>query len=195
MPRQKFNFIMVADIVSAPSMTWGRVRSATSPGVNFDTQIMNQYNKKRIIQTKMNYDPVTVEFYDTFDSQFTYLMRNYVKHYYNMDSGLNNRITTEGRSVVNVNFETDLGYTPVVESDRYFFPKIRIIQNGFQNQFRETALINPMLISVSGDTLDYSSSDPVMYTATFQPESIQYFNRSDGFEPDLTIPTTPGSFR
>lgn len=192
MPRQKFNFIIIFDLAIGESITFGRVRTVSTPGVNFDTQIMNQYNKKRVVQTKMNYDPVTVEFYDTYDSQFTYLMRNYVKHYYNMDSGLNRRVTTEGRQVIGLDFETDLGYTPVTENNRYFFPSIRIIQNGYQNQWRETKLINPMMVSVQGDTLDYGSSEAMMFTAVFQPESIQYQNRSDGFQPDLTIPTTPG---
>ena len=132
---------------------------------------MNQYNKKRVVQTRLNYDPITVAFYDTFDSQWHTLMRDYLSHYFNGGTGIGPRANPEGTSTVDPYFETDLGFTP--NAARYFFPSIRIIQNGYRNQYRETKLINPTITTMQGDALDYSDSNPVMYTVTFQPESIQ----------------------
>jgi hypothetical protein len=40
------------------------VKTAKLPGYTFDTAQLNQYNRKRIIQTKIKYDPVSITFHD-----------------------------------------------------------------------------------------------------------------------------------
>lgn len=180
-PRQKYNFTLVIDRHNRPSTTFTRVASVTAPSYSVDTQIMNQYNKKRVIQTKLNYDPITATFYDTYDSQWHTLMRDYLAHYHNGQEGIERRVLLEGNSTVTPNFETDHGFTP--NDVRYFFPKIRIVQTGYRGRFRETTLINPIITSIQGDTLDYSDSNPVMYTVTFQPESVQTFESTGGRVP------------
>jgi hypothetical protein len=170
-PRQKFNFTLILDRVNQGSIVFHRVSNVTLPSYSVDTTMLNQYNKKRVVQTRINYDPITVTFYDTFDNEWHNLMRDYLSHYFNGGEGIDQRTPLEGSSTTNPNFVTDLGFTPNV--DRYFFPRVKIIQNGYRGQFRETVLINPTILNIQGDTLDYSDSNPVMYTVTFQPESVQ----------------------
>jgi hypothetical protein len=170
-PRQKFNFTLVIDRFDRDSTTFTRVSNASAASYSVDTQIMNQYNKKRVIQTRLNYEPITVAFYDTFDNEWHNLMREYLAHYFNGSRGIEHRTNLEGSSTVTPFFATDHGFTP--NADRYFFPSIKIIQNGYRNAYRETKLINPIITNMQGDALDYSDSQPVMYTVTFQPESIQ----------------------
>lgn len=184
-PRQKFNFTLVLSQADGVSLMFTRVSSVTAPGYSFDTQIMNQYNNKRVVQTRLNYDPITVTFYDTFDNQFHDIMRRYIKHYYNGTNGLEARTKLEGTSTVDPTFITDMGFTP--NAARYFFPRISIVQNGLADQHRETVLINPMIINIQGDTLDYSDSQPVMYTVTLQPESIQTLQIQAPFDVDTTV--------
>jgi hypothetical protein len=40
------------------------VKSVKLPSYNFDTHTMNQYNRKRIVQTKIKYDPIDINFHD-----------------------------------------------------------------------------------------------------------------------------------
>lgn len=40
------------------------VKSVKLPSYNFDTHVMNQYNRKRIVQTKIKYDPIDINFHD-----------------------------------------------------------------------------------------------------------------------------------
>jgi len=170
-PRQKFNFSLILDRFDNASTVFTRVSSVTAPSFNVDSVLMNQYNKKRVVQTRLNYDPVTVTFYDTNDNEWHDIMTNYIAHYYNDGNGIARRTTLEGSETVNPLFETDLGYTPT--ADRYYFPKIRINQHGYRNEFREYTLINPIITGIDADTMDYSDSQPVMYSVTFQPESVQ----------------------
>ena len=40
------------------------VKSVKLPSYSFDTHTMNQYNRKRIVQTKIKYDPIDITFHD-----------------------------------------------------------------------------------------------------------------------------------
>jgi hypothetical protein len=167
-PRQKYNFTVLFDRFDGPITEFTRVSSVTAPSYSVDSQIMNQYNKKRVIQTKLNYDPVTVVFYDTYDNEWYTMMRDYLKFHYNSGNGLDPVV--EGSFTTDEYFETAMGFTP--NANRYFFNRMVIVQNGYREQSRETILINPQITNIQGDTLDYSASNPTMYTVTFQPESV-----------------------
>lgn len=182
-PRQKFNFTLQLFLFDQAAITFTRVSSVTAASYSVDGQLLNQYNKKRFVQTRLNYEPITVSFYDTFDNEWHNLMRNYLAFYFNGAEGIESRPGLEGTSTVDPNFVTDLGFT--TNENRYFFPEIRIIQNGYRNRHRVTALKNPHITNIQGDTLDYGDSQPVMYNVTFQPESIQTFDNATQFDDDI----------
>ena len=46
------------------------VQSCDLPSFAFNTQTLNQYNRKRIIQTKVEWNPINIKFYDTRDNKF-----------------------------------------------------------------------------------------------------------------------------
>lgn len=182
-PRQKYNFTLILNEADRGNVFFHQIASVTVPGFSMDTAIVNQYNNKRVVQTKMSYDPITVTFYDTYDNKWQNLMNRYIAHYYNGTDGINKFTSLEGDSTINDAFETNKGFTP--NATKYFFPEIKIVQNGYRNQYREIILKNPMITGIQGDTLSYSDSSPVMYTATFQPESIQIDQVSDQFDDGL----------
>lgn len=173
LPRQQFQFTLLVSAFGEETATFDRVSSVTVPSFQFDTMVANQYNRKRVVQTKINYDPVTVTFYDTHDSQWHLLFQKYVRNYYHSVQGIESVDISNGFSTVDSNFDNYLGYTPTSDAARYFFPEIALIQPGHPPGERVTVLKRPMITSMNGDTLDYSSSQPVMYTVTFQPESIE----------------------
>ena len=170
-PRQKFNFRLLFETNDAQ---WEvlRVVSVTMPGFSFDTQIMYQYNKKRVIQSRMSFDPITVTFYDTFDNEFMDLLREYTQHYYNSGKGID-YFNETAREVIDPIYTTNMGYNPTNAIGRYFFTRIIIEQAGNANVTnRQTILKNPIITTVPSDTLTYADSQPTTYTVTFQPESI-----------------------
>jgi len=151
-PRQKFNFRLLFETNDAQ---WEvlRVVSVTMPGFNFDTQIMHQYNKKRVIQSKMNFDPITVTFYDS-------------------GKGID-YFNETAREVIDPIYTTSMGYNPTNAIGRYFFTRIIVEQAGNANVTnRQTILKNPIITTVQSDTLSYADSQPTTFTVTFQPESI-----------------------
>lgn len=58
------------------------VKSAKLPAFTFDTHQMNQYNRKRIVQTKIKYDPVDITFHDDNNNLINSLWYRYYTYYY-----------------------------------------------------------------------------------------------------------------
>jgi len=58
------------------------VKTVKLPSYTFSTSNMNQYNRKRIVQTKINYDPVTITFHDDNGNLIRNLWKAYYTYYY-----------------------------------------------------------------------------------------------------------------
>jgi hypothetical protein len=58
------------------------VKQIALPKFKISTEVMNQYNRKTVVQTKLNYDPVTVEFHDDNSEITNGLWKNYYKYYF-----------------------------------------------------------------------------------------------------------------
>lgn len=58
------------------------VKEVKLPSFSFDTTQLNQYNRKRIIQTKIKYDPITIAFHDDNGNLMKNLWQAYYNYYY-----------------------------------------------------------------------------------------------------------------
>ena len=74
-PRTKFNFYVNFEIdrtaVKAPNFDSGKIleagllaKRADLPKYNFDSTVLNQYNRKKIVQQMINYEPVSISLHD-----------------------------------------------------------------------------------------------------------------------------------
>ena len=58
------------------------VKTAQLPNYQFAVQELNQYNRKRLVQTKIDYQPVTITFHDDGGDLIRNLWYNYYSYYY-----------------------------------------------------------------------------------------------------------------
>jgi hypothetical protein len=58
------------------------VKSTTLPKFKITNEAMNQYNRKTQVQTKLTYEPVTMEFHDDNSEITNGLWKNYYRYYY-----------------------------------------------------------------------------------------------------------------
>ena len=58
------------------------VKSIKLPTFNMDVQEMNQYNRKRLIQSKIKYQPIEITFHDDNASQITAMWDAYYRYNY-----------------------------------------------------------------------------------------------------------------
>jgi hypothetical protein len=58
------------------------VKSVSLPKYSFDTHVLNQYNRKRIVQTKLKYNPINISFHDDNGNMINDMWYNYYTYYY-----------------------------------------------------------------------------------------------------------------
>lgn len=137
-----------------------QVKNIDRPRVNFEQQTLNQYNRKRIVQTGHTFDPLQVKFHDSVDPSLRNMFIQYYQYYYG-DSKINGA-GSPGATVYDVvtGQAYELGqwgfHPPLADKEYgYFFSHISVYQfyNGLMERFD---IINPKLRDFNPDDFDYS---------------------------------------
>ena len=163
------------------------VKSVKLPSYKFDTETLNQYNRKRIVQTKIKYDPIDVVFHDDNQSQMTAMWNAYYQ--YNYADSIN-QADVLGVAGAGAKYQARNIYNPSIAGDEAygyrggstqddgtkipFFKDITVF--GFwQQNFLAYTLINPIITNFSHDTYDYAEGGGVMSnTMTIDYETVTY---------------------
>lgn len=201
-PKFKFLFHVYFDINTqfiSPALNWPKdanfgltVKNIQLPKYSFDTQILNQYNRKRVVQTKIKYDPVSIAFHDDNGNLLRRLWYTYYTYYYKDATQTDGWDNSSGVSIPGgpTNIKSDMNRRNIYDSDiggnddwGYIgetsksqktpvaaglgvskVPFFRAINiYGFnQHNFVMYRLINPMIESFGHDTYDYSNGNGVM---------------------------------
>lgn len=82
------------------------VKTVKLPSLKFDTHVMNQYNRKRVVQTKVKYDPIDISFHDDNGNLIRNLLYYYYLYYYN-DSNKPYLKTIENSKAKSLSSNTD----------------------------------------------------------------------------------------
>ena len=119
-PKVKFLFHVAFNINSnawkpAQALNTGvLVKNVKLPSFRFDTDTLNQYNRKRIIQSKIKYDPAEIVFHDDNASQITAMWNAYYRYYYadswnpNLTKGAKKRYNR--RNIYDASLTDDMQY-------------------------------------------------------------------------------------
>lgn len=119
------------------------------PKFTFDTQVVNVYNHKTLVQTKMNYEPLSMSFYDQANGQIEKLVMDFVKGQFDPIDG--------SKTASNTPLTIEIKMKNLSAPDAP--PKVY-------------TLLNAYITDVQHDSLDYSSSDPVLWTLTVRYEDL-----------------------
>jgi hypothetical protein len=220
-PKLKFlfhvNFEINTDALpNCPSANWGlAVKSVKLPSFTMTTHEMNQYNRKRIVQTKIKYDPVDITFHDDNGTNVNGgMIRNLWKLYYQyyFADSKNPKIMIASKAV---NSDSTNGsgyndrtqYTPSITGDENwgytgeasqsmpglvkvpFFKSIRIF--GFnQHNYVTYVLVNPMITRFGHDTYNYAEGNGTMEnTMAIDYETVVYDSGAiSGANPSNMVP-------
>ena len=175
------------------------IKQIDGPKVNFQYDTLNQYNRKRNVYRRVDYDPVSVRFYDTMNNAalklFRYLYELNVKdgrnrsEAYGGDRLLNRNLydynsLTDTEKFENYNFgiESSIGTStyPIKSLDLF------LIHGGKYNLIR---FVHPKIISMDHDVMTYESSQPIEIGMQFAYETVIYetLNYDMGEAKDITI--------
>jgi hypothetical protein len=149
------------------------VKTCELPKFTIDTVTADQYNRKHIIQTKINYQPVTLTFHDDRLGVVNQLWQNYFSYYYadptvaKQSSAYKNTAYSPG-TLITAPYGLDNN------SSIPFFDKITIYQMA-NHQYQSYTLVNPKISAWNHDSMDMSSgSQPASQSMTLVYEAVAY---------------------
>ena len=158
------------------------VKSCQLPAYNIQTDVKHQYNRKKIVQKRIDYQPIQIVFHDDNYGVTTAMWEAYYRYYYR--DGNYAKITPDGSpDTGGGNFDPynrggqfgRLQYRYGFDNDSSgpFFNSITISQMARKN-YTSFTLVNPMIASWQHDTMDNSASDVVASTMTLEYEAVHY---------------------
>lgn len=181
----KFNTSVVSKAQAAAVLS-GKVKSALSerlkdtllstgllaksvqlPKFKISTETINQYNRKTNIQTKINYEPVRLEFHDDNADNTNRLWQTYFD-YYNSDAlnTFNFKDTKYADRFVDYGFRNNLRDPFFTSIDIYVLHK---------GEYTKITLVNPLITGWDHDTLDQADGTKLLKNSMMLSyENVQY---------------------
>lgn len=158
------------------------VKSADLPKFNIQTDSLNQYNRRKYTQIKVDYLPVSLKFHDDSAHIVAELWRKYFTYYYADSISAKQPILTYVRNAMsNESINSVLGGAARFGYDNgsyaKFFNSIEIYHMTRGNWY-SYELINPIISAWSHDALDSSSSATAEQSMTLLYEAVAYKNGS-----------------
>ena len=170
------------------------VKTIKLPTFNIDVQEMNQYNRKRLIQSKIKYQPIEITFHDDNMSQVTAMWDAYYR--YNYADAWNPIVAPfstapaikdyNRRNIYDpsISGDTEYGYRGDARSEGGnradggekipFFNNITVY-GMWAGQFIAYTLINPIITAFDHDTYDYADGGGTMQNRmTINYETVVY---------------------
>jgi hypothetical protein len=144
------------------------VKKIDLPKFKIQTETLNQYNRKTVVQTKINYNPVTIDFHDDNSDITTNLWKNYYNYYYRdgiYGSENNNRNIVEQYSDTKYLPDTyyEYGYQKSVQNPFLYSIDIYVLHKGHGKQdFTQITLVNPLISDWQHDSLDQNDSGKIL---------------------------------
>lgn len=194
-PNVKVDFLNDVDFQNRLS---SMVKTSTIPSAEFAVDTKNQYNRKRLTVSAVDYKPVSISVYDTVDSLWVIMLMRMYSHLFTNPTNLYDVETTDNTTTsTKKNIKYDVVPEAVPSGDgegtsgsfnrpfdsnssglnlqpgneRNFITSIDIVQYHGQKVIKYT-LFNPMITSFEIDGLDYSDSGANMINLNVMYENF-----------------------
>lgn len=149
-----------------------RVRTVELPKYSVESEIVNAWNLRQVVHTRVNFEPISISFNDTIDNT----VQRFVSSYMNSISGN----FVESQAGIRTGFD-DFGIKLRDAGQDCIIDKIEIIRFHGADETKEnlqktatTTLWRPKIVDIQHDNLDYSASEAVTWTFSLRYESITY---------------------
>ena len=167
------------------------VKSVDKPSFTMTTEEINQYNRTRLVQGRLQYHPVAMTLYDTVDSAVLMLLDCYRRYYYGDFANKSLRSWHYNTVSSTRNFTSNLLRPDSVTNNffalndtwgrstfdmadgngSYFFKRIDIYEID-RGHYTVHNIHNPVIETVQMSNKDYETNDPDVIQLTFKHEGI-----------------------
>lgn len=201
-PKTKFLYHVVFDVNQQALASMGKtvqnllnkrefnllVESIDLPRFNVDVDEKNQYNRKKLVQTRIRYEPIQLSFHDDMAGLTTLLWECYFRYYYQDPNYASKNAIGQPNTNVPQSYYDSLYKGEESNTYRYgldnnrsrhqpFFNSITINQlysNNARPEFTAFTLINPIITNMNHDTMSQSDNTLAKNNMRIQYESVVY---------------------
>jgi hypothetical protein len=148
------------------------VKSIDLPSYNIQTEELNQYNRKKVVQYKSKTNEISVKFHDDNMGLINRLWQNYYSYYYADPrsatvNGAFSRTAMQNSDYIPAGYGLDNG------SSEPFFKYIKIYQMA-RHEFVCYHLYNPLIVSWNHNKVDYGATGTMEADMKLQYEAVSY---------------------
>jgi len=156
-------------------------KQVDQPRISIPVETINQYNRKSLVQTKINYSPMSIVFHDDMSNVVANFWKNYYQYYY-ADSRYDGTVTgvsTAAKSLPEAFQDTkykDRAYAYGLNNQQKnsFIKSITIFLLN-RRTFNSITIINPLITEYSPGSLDQNTGNRLLDTKiTFAYEAVYY---------------------
>lgn len=158
-------------------MIFDSIKTVELPKFSIETEVVNAWNVRQSIPTRINFEPVSITFTDTIDNRF----QKFITEYMNIISGnfqkseKSLRTGFDSFGIKSLESNADCPLDKIVITRFYGADATR---EKLDNK-SEVTLWRPKIVDVQHDTLDYSASEAVTWQISFRYESVTYENQKE----------------
>lgn len=165
------------------------VQTATLPSVNFKTEVKKQYNIKRVVNTGLEYNPISIEVVDTVNNEWLLVFMRYFSHLYmnprNKTSGAtrdlnptgyesSSSVTTRNSAFMTDSFNSNAAGLNLTTNPNFIeLIKIVLYHGGRGTEY---LIFKPTLLQFDTGQLDYKSSQFRKFGMQFDYEGFTINN-------------------
>jgi len=148
------------------------VKNVELPKFNLQTQILNKYNKKEVIHTKIDYDPINLTFHDDKKNTIRDLWLAY-NNYYFADASVTPEAWGQDDTYLQDRLFNRYGLDN--NQDEKLIKSLDVYSMG-NHVYTKYSFINPLIASFNFDTHDYSEGSKVMEARLrIEYETVLYY--------------------
>ena len=201
-PKTKFLYHVVFDVNQNALASLGRtvqsllnkrefnllVESVDLPRYNVEVDEKNQYNRKKLVQTRIRYEPIQMSFHDDMAGLTTLLWESYFRYYFQDPNYATKNSRGQPNTGVPQSYYDSIYKGEDANSFKYgldnnkarhqpFFNSITINQlysNNARPEFTSFTLVNPIITNMNHDTLSQSDNTFTKNSLRFQYEAVLY---------------------
>jgi hypothetical protein len=146
-------------------------KSATLPKFTIQNKVLNSYNRKNIVQERVNYDPISIVFHDDSSNVVRNFWTNYFRFYY--------RDVDHQEAMFNQPYKYDArmdqawGYSPMTSATEPYINSITVYSM-HQKTFSSYKIIRPTITSFQHGQHIQGEYSPLEHTMTLAYETVLY---------------------
>jgi hypothetical protein len=158
------------------------VKAVDLPKMQIQTVTKNMYNRKKNLQTAIEYDPINITFHDDNLGLTTTLMEAYYRYYYRDGNYGTSGISPPYNPRNTFGDPSSQNYRYGLDNDHVepFFNKITIYQMA-RKEYIAYTLVNPLVTGLTHDQMDsYDNSTPAQNQMSVAYEAVFYSRGATG---------------